>query len=258
MADILGVERRKDKENPNYQNLQKGIIPSGKQYKYEKPVRYLILTGKLPHTENGEIQDNEYSKLYDKSRYQFMLDAPFEVSDRCCAVMKKAPAHKYQKETGRNPMTAQMASESNLRTKQWLNNGCNGFDLKRPLSNPMAFWTEQDVLLYIYTEHIPIASVYGDVVKDTEVEGQLDLEDIYGKELFDLGRPTLKTTGCNRTGCMFCGFGCHLGNDDRFVRMKKTHPKQYDYIMRPWEQGGLNYKEVIDWINEHGNMSIKY
>ena len=40
--------------------------------------------------------------------------------------------------------------------------------------------------------------------------------------------------------------------------MKETHPKQYDYIMRTKEEGGLNYKEVIDWINEHGNMNIKY
>ena len=67
-------------------------------------------------------------------------------------------------------------------------------------------------------------------------------------------------TGVQRTGCMFCGYGCHLEELEhgRFVLMKKTHPKQYDYIMRPREQGGLGYKEVIDWINEHGNFNIAY
>ena len=40
--------------------------------------------------------------------------------------------------------------------------------------------------------------------------------------------------------------------------MKKTHPKQYDYIMRSKEQGGLNYKEVIDWINANLDLNIKY
>jgi hypothetical protein len=40
--------------------------------------------------------------------------------------------------------------------------------------------------------------------------------------------------------------------------MKRTHPKQYDYIMRPKEKGVLSYKEVIDWINEHGELNIKY
>ena len=191
-----------------------------------------------------------------------MATCPAVISDKCCNVMKKAPAHKYYKETGRHPMTAQMATESRLRAQQWLKNGCNGFDLKIPTSNPMAFWTEQDVLLYILDKQLPICSVYGDIVKDDpdNLDGQLNLEDVYGKELFDLGRPTLKTTGCNRTGCMFCGFGCHLGKpgEGRFEKMKTTHPKQYDYIMKPWEEGGLNYKMVIDWINEHGNLHIKY
>ena len=69
-------------------------------------------------------------------RYQFFLDAPFEVGNQCCNVMKKNPMKKYAKETGRRPITAQMASESRLRAQKWLNSGCNGFDLKSPISNP--------------------------------------------------------------------------------------------------------------------------
>ncbi len=121
----------------------------------------------------------------------------------------------------------------------------------------MSFWTEQDVLLYIKEHNLPVASVYGEIIevngKETQVKDDM-------KELFDLDRPFLKTTGCDRTGCMFCGYGCHLEKpgEGRFLRMKETHPKQYDYIMRPKEQGGLNYKEVIDWINEHGGFHIEY
>ena len=157
-------------------------------------------------------------------------------------------------------MTAQMASESRLRTQQWLKNGCNGFEMKSPISNPMSFWTEQDVLLYIKEYNVPIASVYGKVAIDYDAEGQLngqmDISQL-GSDFGDIGtvsRP-LKTTGCSRTGCMFCGYGCHLEKEGegRFERMKETHPKLYDYIMRPKEEGGLNYKEVIDWINENGN-----
>ena len=155
-------------------------------------------------------------------------------------------------------MTAQMACESLLRQSKWIRYGCNVFETKNPISNPMSFWTEQDVLKYIKDNNIKIASVYGDIVPDysktEEMEGQIDFSDL---GLMNDNRK-LKTTGCSRTGCMFCGFGCHLNNDQRFVLMKKTHPKQYDYIMRPKEQGGLNYKEVIDWINEHGNLNIKY
>ncbi|MBQ1297421.1 MAG: phosphoadenosine phosphosulfate reductase family protein [Clostridiales bacterium] len=251
-ADLLGIERRKDKNNETYQMIRTGNIP-------KCPVRVQQLLGMLK-------RDDGRKSAFDRSRYLFMLEAPFEVSNRCCGVMKKNPVHKYGRETGRKPITAQMASESRQRTQKWLQNGCNGFDMKSPISNPMSFWTEQDILLYIKQNNVPICSVYGDIVEDLtgteEVEGQLTMSDVPGWEdqtEFDAERLPLKTTGCDRTGCMFCGYGCHLEKGEgRFVRMKKTHPKQYDYIMRPWEEGGLNYKEIIDWINEHGNLNIRY
>ena len=87
-----------------------------------------------------------------------------------------------------------------------------------------------------------------------------DVESWGNAGIFDLEVPTFKVTGYKRTGCMFCGFGCHLDKpgEGRFERMKVTHPKLYDYIMRPKEEGGLNYKEVIDWINENGGLHIRY
>lgn len=229
-----------------------------------------------------------------------MLDAKFACSDMCCKVMKKAPAHEYGKRTGRKAITAQMASESKLRTTQWIKNGCNGFDMKTPISNPMSFWTEQDVLLYIklygkdivkrkinnnsdvmfYGNRIvdrkigktieeqefynPICSVYGDVVIDYDaegsVDGQMDLSELsadYG--LFETGNRPLKTTECNRTGCVLCGFGCHLEKpgEGRFERLKETHPGMYK-LLDVIENNGVTYREAIDWINEHGNMNIKY
>lgn len=197
--------------------------------------------------------------MFSCERYQFLLDAPFDVSHMCCNVMKKSPMHSYAKRTGKVGMTAQMASESRLRTQQWLRNGCNGFDLKEPLSNPMSFWTEQDVLAYIYQNEIEIASVYGKIVKDDgdNIEGQMDWSD-YG--IFDFERPALKTTGCDRTGCVFCGFGCHREKpgEGRFERLKETHPKLYNYVFKPWDEGGLGYKEVIDWLNENGDLHIRY
>ena len=201
---------------------------------------------------------------FSMKRYQFLLESPFDISDKCCDVMKKNPANEYKKQTGRNPIIATMATESRLRAQKWMQFGCNSFNPKHLMSKPMSFWTEQDVLLYIYKNKIPIASVYGEIVKDFasngQIDGQMDMFELSSDfGIFDVGRPYLKTTGANRTGCMFCGFGCHLEKSpNRFERMKESHPKQYDYIMRPEDQGGLNYKEVIDWINEHGNMNIKY
>ena len=193
-----------------------------------------------------------YSSKYNYSRYKWLAICPYMISNKCCDVMKKAPIKKYAKESGRKPITGQMASESVLRTTHWLQSGCNSFDTKKQISNPMSFWTEQDVLMYVYVNKLPICSVYGDVVIEGEIEGQISLSDIEGMELFEKHRPTFKTTGQKRTGCMFCGFGTHLKKEaDRFRSLKITHPKVYDYIMRPWDEGGLNYKEVIDWLNEH-------
>ena len=129
--------------------------------------------------------------------------------------------------------------------------------MKRPVSNPMAFWTDQDVLQFIKERHIPICSVYGDIVEANEVAGQMTWQDYCG---FDIGRQNLVTTGAKRTGCMFCGYGCHLEKpgEGRFERMKETHPKTYEWIMKPWDQGGLDYKNVIDWLNEHGGLNIRY
>ena len=231
--------------------MQAGTIP-------KEPIRLRILKGTLIHKEKGVVT-NEYSKKYDKSKYLFMLSAPFEISNKCCNVMKKAPAHKYQKETNRHPIIATLATESRLRTENWLKQGCNAFNAKEPTSKPLSFWTEQDILNYIRLYNVKICSVYGDIIPDysdsDNLDGQLDIADL---GLIEDNRK-YKLTGCSRTGCMFCGFGCHLEKSpNRFERMKTTHPKQYDYIMRPKEQGGLGYKEVIDWINANSDIKIKY
>lgn len=248
IADMIGVDRRKNKGNKSYQMLKEGNIPSEI---LEAPVRIKQLFG---------VKCEQYGDMYDRSRYLFMLEAPFEVSNMCCKVMKKAPVHAYSKQTGRKPITAQMADESRLRTSKWLQNGCNAFEAKNPISNPMSFWTEQDVLLYVKENDIPLASVYGDIVVDyfamNQCDNQMSLSD-YG--VSERETPILKTTGCERTGCMFCGYGCHLEKSpNRFERMKQTHTKIYDYIMRSKSDGGLGYKEIIEWINTNGNMNIKF
>lgn len=241
------------------------FLDDPKKYAHKKP---------LPVNKNGayrpyslmKLEGELDTKMFNQEKWHFLLNAPFKISNICCDIFKKMPAKHYGKESGRKPILATMASESRMRRKQWFLNGCNGFDMKSPVSNPMSFWTEQDVLLYIKKNHIPICSVYGDIVDDVqgteEVDGQMTISDIVGwedQEGFDAQRRPLRTTGCNRTGCMFCGYGCHLEKGEgRFELMKRTHPKQYEWIMKPWSEGGLGYKEVIDWINEHGNLNIRY
>lgn len=229
--------------------------------------RLAIMLGMLTKDKQNPIKANIHSEeksQFSQEKYKFFLESPFEISNRCCSVMKKDPAHRYHKETGRNPIIATMATESKLRTQKWLQNGCNGFDLKIPTSNPMSFWTEQDVLLYIKRNNLPICSVYGDVVVDYDAEGQLegqmDMSELSSEfGIFDTGNRPLKTTGCSRTGCVLCGFGCHLEKEGegRFERLKQTHPGLYG-LLDVIENNGVTYRQAIDWINEHWNMNIRY
>jgi 3'-phosphoadenosine 5'-phosphosulfate sulfotransferase (PAPS reductase)/FAD synthetase len=86
--------------------------------------------------------------------------------------MKKRPMKKYAKETGRVPIIATMANESRSRRATWLRMGCNAFSGKKPSSQPMSFWTEEDVLEYLYTYQIPYAPVYGEIIKTDGGGGQ--------------------------------------------------------------------------------------
>lgn len=149
--------------------------------------------------------------------------------------------------------STQMADESKQRAAQWIKFGCNGFSMKSPISNPMSFWTEQDVLQYIQTRKLPICSVYGEVVEDFEAEGLMEGQVTFGDFA---GDKILKTTGCKRTGCMLCGFGCHLNNDTRFLQLKQTHEKMYN-LLDIVKNNGVTFREAIEWTNEHGNLNIK-
>lgn len=177
--------------------------------------------------------------------------APFKISEKCCDVMKKAPFKQYEKETGRKPIVGTMCTESRLRETAWLMHSCNAFDTKRPMSQPMAFWTENDVLHYLWRYRVPYASVYGEI--RCKYNGK-ECPDRAARRCLDEypeseSKFEFYTTGVSRTGCMFCAFGAHLEDcPNRFQRMKETHPKQYDYCMRPVDQGGLGMAEVLDYI----------
>lgn len=220
------------------------------------------------------VKRDEYGGLYDSGKYdydgtlenskflqtkwRFLLDTPVRYSSRCCDVMKKTPAGLYEKRTGRKPILGTTAEESISRENAWRKNGCNAFGAKRPKSTPMSFWKRQDTLRYIKKYDVPYCSVYGDIrIKPhgDYLDGQIDAIDYLGcYEPED----TLETTGCDRTGCIFCMFGCHLEKEpNRFQRLKETHPRQYEYCIgggemvdgkwQPNKEGlGLGY--VLDYI----------
>lgn len=185
-------------------------------------------TTKSEKLKDIRINGNKYGRGKISKKWIRLIDSPFAIGDKCCDIMKKNPDKQYSHKTGKFPIIGTMSDESKQRESNWLMYGCNAFESKQPSSRPMSFWKEQDVLEYLRITGIPYCEIYGDIVEEN-------------------GR--LKTTGLDRTGCMFCMFGAHLEKEpNRFQRMKETHPKQYEYCMKPVEDGGLGLAAVLDYI----------
>lgn len=174
--------------------------------------------------------DGRETGIYDMRKWAFVIDAPFKVSNRCCEIMKERPAKRFSRQSGLRAIVGTMACESQARRLEWLRHGCNAFDNKEPVSKPISFWTEQDILEMLVNYGIPYASVYGQIL---QTESGI-----------------WYTTGCQRTGCMFCAFGAHLEKEpNRFQQLKQTHPNVWEYCMKSVENGGLGMRTVLEYIH---------
>lgn len=161
------------------------------------------------------------------------------IDDTCCSIMKKNPSKRYSKETNKYGYVGTMTEESILRQTAWLDHGCNAFEGKNKKSAPLSFWSKSDILEYLLKYDIPYCKeVYGDII----------LKD---------GKYT--TTKVKRTGCVFCGYGCHMEKEpNRFQQLAISHPQLYDFCMRGgkydengmWQPDkGLGMAKVLDFIN---------
>jgi len=144
------------------------------------------------------------------NKWQFLVTAPIKISDQCCKHLKKNPMDAI----GNAPIVGTMAVDSDQRLEMFYKHSCNAFDLTRPRSAPLSFWTELDIWQYIRQNDLQYSQIY------------------------DLGYP--------RTGCMFCCFGIHLEpRPNRFERMQITHPKLFDYCM----DGPLQLRRVLKLVH---------
>jgi 3'-phosphoadenosine 5'-phosphosulfate sulfotransferase (PAPS reductase)/FAD synthetase len=161
-------------------------------------------------------------------KWQYLCNGPFKISDKCCEWLKKKPMDMYNKKSGRVPFLGIRTGEAMQREKAYLMYGCNAYDIKRPRSAPLSFWTHDDILKYIRAKNIKYSKLYD--------------------------------MGYDRSGCMFCMFGVHIEyqktGTNRFIRMKKTHPRQWDYCINRLGLGevlhciGIPYEEKqlpIQW-----------
>lgn len=147
-------------------------------------------------------------------KWLFLTKQQFLISEQCCYHLKKSP-FRILKKRGLSPITGEMAEESSLRTRKWLKNGCNVFG-KNNKSTPLSIWTEKDIYEYIKKYNVKIA-------------------DIYAK-------------GAQRTGCMFCGFGCHYPKDNRLQLIYTLYPKYYKIVMDNYTNNGITYRDALRMV----------
>ena len=65
---------------------------------------------------------------------------------------------------------------------------------------------------------------------------------------FEVSYCTVYDLGYDRTGCVFCMFGMQMEKEDRFEKLKQTHPKLYNFCMDK-----LGLREVIAFIKQGKN-----
>lgn len=100
-------------------------------------------------------------------------------------------------------MVGTMAGESKRREITYISHGgCNSFsdDPRKTHSAPLSIWTNADCWAYIRKLSVSYCPIYD-------------------------------VPGIDRTGCVFCGFGAHLGGGSRFRVLYTLHPKLYKMAM---------------------------
>ncbi len=150
---------------------------------------------------------------YITRRFKRFLDyKDLNISDKCCEKLKKTPIKQAAKKLGMEcALIGTLAEESRQRELDWVNFGCNVFDVKKDNQcRPLSFWTEKDIYDYIELHNLQISELY--------------------------------SMGYTRNGCMFCGFGIEydLSNGkNRFERLAETHPKSYQYLV-------YNFSDILE------------
>jgi len=240
--DVEGVYVNTGLEYPEINNFIKKmdnikVIRPKKSFvevinKYGYPVISKVVSHAINRYRNTSNKENKQFRLYgwkkDRGKlvlgviprkYAYLINAPFKISDQCCDIMKKYPFKKYVKETNNYPFIGTMATDSNLRLRNFLERGCNVY-YKNIQSRPLSFWTQDDIWRYIRMNDIPYSKIY------------------------DMGE--------KHTGCIFCMFGCHLEeHPNRFRRMKTHHPELWRYCMYK-----LNLKRVLRYMGLDSGINI--
>ncbi len=170
------------------------------------------------------------SKIPD--RWLKLLDAPFNVTEKCCDVFKKDPIHEFTKSNGKKAIIGTTAAGSDNRTVSYMMTGCISWEKGKEKCRPISIFLEEDIWAYSRKYNFEFCEVYYNRVKDVvQLDGSIKKENLEAE---------------SKTGCTFCMFGLHLEPKDRANRIQRiaiSNPKYYDIIINKCGLG-----EVLGWL----------
>jgi 3'-phosphoadenosine 5'-phosphosulfate sulfotransferase (PAPS reductase)/FAD synthetase len=159
-------------------------------------------------------------------KWYHLIEQDFNISNKCCEVLKHEPIRRFEKVSGLKSMSGIMAEESDQRQQTILDKGYISKDKCRPLG----FWTEADIWEFSRVYNFKFAENY----YDRWVNGVF-------------------VQGDKRSGCRFCfmGFARELqkrnrGNlfyQNRLQIEKLTNPK-YEKLLNV-KNNGVTVREAL-------------
>lgn len=166
-------------------------------------VRKLYLTGISP------ITGKKHKLFMYPKKYEFLLHTQFEITHRCCDILKKNPMASIAKN---GIFIGTKAVDSVERKFNYLKTGCiNNLGKK---CTPLSIWTKKDIWEYLKKYNVPYCDVY------------------------DKGEES--------TGCAYCGFGIQF-DSTRFSRLKQREPKRFE-VMMGLKNNNVTYREALSHI----------
>lgn len=161
----------------------------------------------------GLNRHGEYHVASKLSKKWFkLIDAPFDVTNKCCDILKKNPLKKI---SVNGVFIGTMAIDSNLRRKSYMESGCIN-EIKK-VCKPLSIWKKDDVWSFVRERKLKYCSVYD--------------------------------KGEHNTGCAYCGMGCHLEKpgETRFDRLCHREPKRCHQMMN-LTNNGVTFREALEFI----------
>lgn len=134
---------------------------------------------------------------------RFLKYKHLHLSAKCCYYLKKKPLAEWRKVSGKSvAILGLRADESQIRRLTWVRKGCIYHTKDQVIVNPIIFFTDEDIYAYKKRYNLKFADIYHQ--------------------------------GFKRNGCYCCGFGCHVAEENNFVKLKRYNPALWKNVMDYW------------------------